>query len=220
MGFLSQRLSSLLLGLLLLAVPVSAFVPTDPFISELSESRKELIRAGHTAPYNQLTVQRVVVGKAKIMPNGAIINLPYGPEFIPSFHDLQHNPKWQPKEKILGDLKFDHSAFAYNTDKKLLIDILFWTSHAADIYTTYRGVKYECISEANPLLPTVPNLGEMFTLKATVIWGVKTAFMTDIEYGELWWDDWKLSSGLLTSVVAYNNHRITKKAIRRGCKKR
>jgi hypothetical protein len=189
--FLSRLLSSLIVGLI--AIPTYAYVPnTLPSLSDIPEYKKELIRAGYTAPYSQLTVQRVVVGKAKIMP----------------------------KEKILGDLKFDHSAFAYDSDKKLFINILFWTSHAADIYTTYRGVKYECISEDNPLLPTVPNIGEMFTLKATVIWGVKKTFMTNIEYGELWWDDWKLSSSLLTSLVAYNNHRITEKAIRRGCKKR
>ena len=102
MARLSQRLSSLLLGLLLLAVPVSAFVPTDPFISELSEARKELIRLGHTAPYNQLTVQRVVVGKARIMPNGAIINLPHGPEFVPTLNQLRYDPKWQVKEQCSG----------------------------------------------------------------------------------------------------------------------
>lgn len=219
MGFLSRLLSSLIVGLI--AIPTYAYIPnTLPSLSDIPEYKKELIRAGHAAPYNKQTVRRVIVGKAKIMPNGAIINLPYGPEFVPSFHDLQHNPKWQPKEKILGDLKFDHSAFAYKPENKLLIDIIFWTSHAADIYTTYRGVKYDCIEEANPLLPSVPNVGEMFALKATVIWGVKTAFMTDIEYGELWWDDWKLTSGLLTGLVAYNNHRITENAIRKGCKKR
>ena len=55
MEFLSRLLSNLILGLFLIAVPVEAYVPKDPFISELSEARKELIRLGYTAPYNQTT---------------------------------------------------------------------------------------------------------------------------------------------------------------------
>lgn len=46
---------------------------------------------------------------------------------------------------------------------------LFWTIQAADIYSTNRGVKYDCIKEANPLLPSVPTIAEMATLKAVVL---------------------------------------------------
>ena len=121
----------------------------------LSSTQKYLIRSGNHVPYNKQFVKRVVVGKARIMPNGAIINIPTGPEFVPSYYDLKYNPKWQLKEpSILGDITFDHSEFKYEASTQAFINLLFFASHAADIYTTYRGVKYECISEANPLLPT------------------------------------------------------------------
>lgn len=220
MEFLSRLLSSLIIGLI--ALPAYAYVPDhlDIGYHNLSETQKFLIRTGNTVPYNPPFVRRVVVGKAKIMPNGAIINIPHGPEFVPSFHDLQHNPKWK-KKKLLGDLDFDQGAFTYSADDELLINIVFWTAHLADVYTTYEGVKYSCIREANPLLPPVPEVNEMLALKGGVIWAVHSAFMVDEEYGKLWWNDWKVISGVLTGLVAYNNHRITEKArSSKGCSKR
>lgn len=209
MEFLSRRLSSLLLGLLLLAVPVSGFVPTDPFISELSEARKELIRLGHTAPYNQLTAQRVVVGKARIMPNGAIINLPHGPEFVPTLNQLRYDPKWQVKEE--HDFTIDY----WTEREKRMIDILFFSSQILDVYSTYRGLKYDCISEANPLLPKVPEIHEMIGIKLFVIGGLGALSSDD----ENFWYGWKLASGLTTGAVTVNNFRLLRKAQRR-CQRR
>ena len=209
MEFLSRRLSSLLLGLLLLAVPVSGFVPTDPFISQLSEARKELIRLGHTAPYNQLTVQRVVVGKARIMPNGAIINLPHGPEFVPTLNQLRYDPKWQVKEE-------QNFTIDYWTEReKRMIDILFFSSQILDVYSTYRGLKYDCITEANPLLPSVPDLTELIGLKLIVIGGIESLSSGDTNF----WYGWKLGAGVTTSAVTLNNFRLLRKAQRR-CQRR
>lgn len=209
MEFLSQRLSSLLLGLLLLAVPVSAFVPTDPFISELSEARKELIKMGHTAPYNQLTVQRVVVGKARIMPNGAIINLPHGPEFVPTLNQLRYDPKWQVKEE--RNFTIDY----WTEREKLIIDTIFWTSQILDVYSTYRGMKYDCIFEANPLLSKIPTVPEMIGLKLIVIGGIESLANSDTNF----WYGWKLGAGMTTSAVTLNNFRLLRKA-QRECNRR
>ena len=203
------QLSSLLLGLLLLAVPVSAFVPTDPFISELSEARKELIRLGHTAPYNQLTVQRVVVGKARIMPNGAIINLPHGPEFVPTLNQLRYDPKWQVKEK--PNYTIEH----WTEREKLIIDTIFWTSQILDVYSTYRGMKYDCLVEANPLLDDVPDVPEMIGLKLVVIGGLGNLAKDDVNF----WYGWKLSAATTTSIVVANNFRLLDKA-QRSCQRR
>jgi hypothetical protein len=223
MEYSLQLRNKILLILLLCSASVQAYVPDSLDIGyyNLSSTQKYLIRSGNHVPYNKQFVKRVVVGKATIMPNGAIINIPTGPEFVPSYYDLKYNPKWQLKEpSILGDITFDHSEFEYEASTQALINLLFFASHAADIYTTYRGVKYDCISEANPLLPTVPNLGEMFVLKTAVIGTVRASFMSDEEWGQIWWDEWKLASGILTTLVAYNNHRITEKAIDRGCARR
>ena len=209
MEFLSRPLSSLLLGLLLLAVPVSAYVPKDPFISELSEARKELIKMGHIAPYNQLTVRRVVVGKARVMPNGAIIQLPHGPDMVPSFYALQYDPKWQVKEE--RNFTIDY----WTEREKLIIDTIFWTSQILDVYSTYRGMKYDCITEANPLLDDIPAVPEMVGLKLAIIGGIGTLAKGDTNF----WYGWKLGAGMTTSVVTLNNFRLLRKA-ERECKRR
>ena len=202
MEFSSRPLSSLLLGFLLLAVPVSAFVPKDPFISEISDARKELIKMGHAAPYNQLTVKRVVVGKARVMPNGAIVNLPHGPDMVPSFYALQHDTKWQVKEE--HKYSIDH----WTEDEKRIIDILFWSAQVLDVYSTYRGLKYDCITEANPLLPEVPEIHEMVGIKLFIIGGLGALSSGD----ENFWYGWKLGAGLTTGAVTVNNFRLLRKA--------
>ena len=202
MEFSSRLLSKLIVGLFLLAVPVEAYVPKDPFISELSEARKELIKMGHIAPYNQLTVQRVVVGKARVMPNGAIINLPDEAEFVPTLNQLRYDPKWQVKEE--PKYAIDH----WTEREKLIIDTIFWTAQVLDVYSTYRGLKYECITEANPLLDDVPNVSEMVGLKLTIIGGLGALAKGDTNF----WYGWKLGAGMTTTAVTLNNFRLLRKA--------
>ena len=209
MEFLSRLLSNLILGLFLIAVPVEAYVPKDPFISELSEARKELIRLGYTAPYNQTTVQRVVVGKARIMPNGAIINLPHGPEFVPTLNQLRYDPKWQVKKEP------DYTISYWSDREKRMIDILFFSAQILDVYSTYRGLKYDCITEANPLLPPIPDLTELIGLKLVVIGGFRNLIKAD----ENFWYGWKLGAGTITGMVTVNNFRLMKKA-QKQCRRR
>ena len=50
---------------------------------------------------------------------------------------------------------------------------IFWTLQVLDVYTTYRGLKYSCVKEANPLLgerPGVPRLVTHKTLFLHPIW--------------------------------------------------
>jgi hypothetical protein len=209
MEFLSRLLSKLIVGLFLLAVPVEAYVPKDPFISELSESRKRLIALGHHAPYSQETIQRVVVGKAQIMPNGAIINLPHGPEFVPTLNQLRYDPKWQVKEQ--PNYAIDH----WTEKEKQIIDYIFWTSQILDVYSTYRGLKYDCIYEANPLLGKKPEVSEMIGLKLSIIGGLGYLAKRD----ENFWYGWKFGAGITTSMVTANNFRLLRKA-QRECKRR
>jgi len=209
MEFLSRLLSKLIVGLFLLAVPVEAYVPKDPFISELSEPRKRLIALGHHAPYSQETIQRVVVGKAQIMPNGAIINLPHGPEFVPTLNQLRYDPKWQVKEQ--PNYAIDH----WTEKEKQIIDYIFWTSQILDVYSTYRGLKYDCIYEANPLLGRKPEVSEMIGLKLSIIGGLGYLAKRD----ENFWYGWKFGAGITTSMVTANNFRLLRKA-QRECKRR
>lgn len=47
--------------------------------------------------------------------------------------------------------------------------ITFTTLQLADIYTTYRGLKYNCVREINPLAGENPSVGKMFFIKLAIL---------------------------------------------------
>lgn len=84
---------------------------------------------------------------------------------------------------------------------------LFWGIHIADIYSTHEGVKYDCIEEANPLLPNIPTIAEMATLKGVILLPTYGAIgYENITRGEL------LAPMLLGGFVVHNNIKLTNKA--------
>lgn len=131
-----QPLSKLIIGLLLLlSIPASAYVPKiETYIPSVNQRHLAQFQSGHFAPYNEHYISRTIVGKAKIMPNNAIIQLPYGPKFVPAFRDLQHNPKFQelaPQFSVNDvNLNMDMSSpnFHWNERERTYIDIFFWTT--------------------------------------------------------------------------------------------
>ena len=205
--FLSRLLSSLLL---LITLPAYAYIPDtlDYAVRNLSETQKFLIRNGQVVPYNKVFVRRVVVGKAKIMPNGAIINLPHGPDLVPSFHDLQHDPKWQVKKKIdFSDLEFHETGLTTE-------EFNFYLIHALDVYSTVRGLKWDCIYEQNPLLPNKPSTAGLILFKFATIGLLKSI------YGDGYlWDDFIKASTYTTGTVVLRNFDLTSEA-RKECNRR
>lgn len=219
---LSRLLNKFIIGLLFLSIPVSAYVPKieTHYIPNVNPRHLAQFQMGHFAPYNEYYVRRTIVGKAQIMPNGAIIQLPYGPKLVPTFHDLQHNPKFQEHARQFSannvNINFDESPeFQWTENEKRWIDIFFWTTQILDVYSTYKGMKYNCLFEANPLLPEVPKIHEMVGLKLTIIGGTK--FVVDAD--EKFWYGWKLGAGISTGVIVVNNFRLIDKA-ERQCEKR
>lgn len=205
--FLSRLLSSLLL---LITLPAYAYIPDtlDYAVRNLSETQKFLIRNGQVVPYNKVFVRRVVVGKAKIMPNGAIINLPHGPDLVPSFHDLQHDPKWQVKKKIdFSDLEFHETGLTTE-------EFNFYLIHALDVYSTVKGLKWDCIYEQNPLLPNNPSTAGLIAFKVGMISLIKSIYGDDPA-----WDAFIKTSTYATGTVVLNNFRITSEA-RKDCNRR
>lgn len=195
MGFLSRLLSSLLL---LTALPAYAYIPDqlDTGYLNLNETQRFLIRNGHVVPYNKQFVRRVVVGKAKIMPNGAIINLPHGPDMVPTYHDLKNDPKWQLKKS----LKF--------TEQRSTYDPKFLFIHALDVYSTYKGLKYDCVSEGNPLVGPYPSLAELVVFKVGAI-----ALLEAMYGGHPYeWQTFQTVSAYTTGVVVVNNFKVISKA--------
>jgi len=45
----------------------------------------------------------------------------------------------------------------------------FVSLQIADIYTTYKGLQYNCVKELNPILGETPSLPRMFVTKAVVL---------------------------------------------------
>ena len=204
------RLNKLLIGVLLLALPAEAYIPDtlDYAVRNLNETQKFLIRNGQVVPYNKVFVRRVVVGKAKIMPNGAIINLPHGPDLVPSFHDLQHDPKWQVKKKIdFSDLEFHETGLTTE-------ELNFYLIHALDVYSTVKGLEWDCIYEQNPLLPNNPSTAGLIAFKVGILSLLKSIYGDDPA-----WDAFMKTSTYTTGTVVLRNFDLTSEA-RKDCNRR
>ena len=108
---------------------------------------------------------------------------------------------------ILPDFKFEEKA----TPGQYTV---FWTLQALDIYSTYRGLKYECVYEANPLVGSNPDLVRLVTHKTVFLHPV--ALLQP--YNVLSQDTMQGYNVVYTTVV-YNNYRVWNKA-RKVCTKR
>ena len=191
MAFLSRLLSSLLL---IIALPAYAYIPDqlDIGYSNLSDTQKFLIRNGQTIPYNKEFIQRVVVGKVRIGKNGALINMPKQDLAYPTL-----------------DLNFDF-------EEKSSYIPMFLLIHALDVYTTYKGLKYDCIKEANPLVGERPSLAKLLLFKTGIIMGLEAVYGQHPNE----WTVFQITSAYSTGIVVQNNFEIIEDAKRNGCKKR
>ena len=180
---LSQRLSSLLFGVFLLSLPVEAYIHE----TNLPEYKQKLIRLGYHAPYNEQTINSVILAE-------------YNHQYkLPL--DLVKEPQ--------------HNMIMWSDKQKTFIDVLFWSSQVLDIYSTYRGLKYDCLRESNPFLNELPSIPEMIRLKGLGI----LVFYKWTEKDKGFWYGWKLGNGVTTSLVAANNFRLLNKA-QRECNRR
>ena len=91
---------------------------------------------------------------------------------------------------------------------------IFWTLQALDIYSTYRGLKYKCVYEANPLVGSNPDLVRLVTHKTVFLHPVALLQPYDI----LSQDTMQMYNVAYTTVV-YNNYRVWNNA-RKVCTKR
>ena len=91
----------------------------------------------------------------------------------------------------------------------------FLTLQVADIYTTYRGLKYDCVRELNPIAGERPSVPKMFAIKTIVLW---PAISSDIQRQAI---DPKTMDEInfLMALVAGNNYNVWHRA-QRNCKKR
>lgn len=114
---------------------------------------------------------------------------------------------YEEESRIFKDLEWREGTREYQW-------FLFYSLQALDVYSTHRGLKYDCIREGNPLLgerPTVPHMITHKTIFLAPIWmlqneGIYTRREINI-YNSM------------AGVVVYNNFRLLEKAKAR-CNKR
>ena len=77
----------------------------------------------------------------------------------------------------------------------------------ADIHSTHEGVKYDCIKEANPLLPSRPTVGEMASFKLAIMFpAYNSVGFENITNREL------IFPIIFTAGVVANNYNVVGKA--------
>ena len=77
----------------------------------------------------------------------------------------------------------------------------FITLQFADIYTTYRGLKYSCVKELNPFLGESPSVPQMFLFKTAVL---MPAINADIEKERLTPKTFNQMNFLMLMVIGNN----------------
>lgn len=87
--------------------------------------------------------------------------------------------------------------------------VTFWTLQTLDIYSTYRGLKYDCVREINPILGTDPSIAQMVTHKTIFL---NPFYMLPGE-GVITEYDMEWINLMMTTVV-YNNYRVWSRAHR------
>ena len=77
----------------------------------------------------------------------------------------------------------------------------FITLQLADIYTTYRGLKYDCVKELNPFLGESPSVPQMFAFKTAVL---MPAINSDIKNERITPQVFNQMNFLMSMVIASN----------------
>ena len=93
--------------------------------------------------------------------------------------------------------------------------ITFGTLQLADIYTTYRGLKWDCVRELNPIAGERPSVQKMFVIKTVVLtpaieYDLKREALTPQTMDEI---------NFLMALVVGNNYNVWRGA-ERNCAKR
>ena len=90
---------------------------------------------------------------------------------------------------------------------------IFYTLQALDIYSTSRGIKYNCVREINPLLPKTPTDIDLIVVKTSMFSLINQLPLYKLD------DKHLLPSTMLGAYVVHNNFQVEKKAKAKGCKK-
>jgi len=85
----------------------------------------------------------------------------------------------------------------------------------ADMYTTYKGLQYDCVKEINPLVGENPSINRMFITKVIIL---QPAIKHDMDKGVLT-PEVMNQMNFLMSLVVLNNYSVWKRG-ESNCNKR
>ena len=111
------------------------------------------------------------------------------------------------RDIIFKDLDWNESTREYQW-------FVFYSLQALDVYSTHRGLQYDCIKEGNPLLgdrPTVLHMVTHKTIFLSPIWALQNEGVYTRREINIY--------NTMAGVVVYNNFRLLDKAKER-CSKR
>ena len=131
------------------------------------------------------------------------VDIPWNWEQVQADAELIKNTN----TNILPDFDFEEKA----TPGQYTI---FWTLQALDIYSTYRGLKYDCVREINPILGPDPSVAQMVTHKTIFL----NPFYILPGEGVITKDDMVWVNTMMSTVV-YNNYRVWDRAHKRCTRK-
>jgi len=114
---------------------------------------------------------------------------------------------YKEERKIFKDLEWHNEATTGQY-------VTFWTLQTLDVYSTYRGLKYDCVREINPFLGSNPNIGQMVTHKTIFL----NPFYLLPGEGVITENDMEWVNIMMTTVI-HNNYKVWSRAHKR-CKRR
>lgn len=113
--------------------------------------------------------------------------------------------------KKLNEKQIDFSHLEFMLERKPASKAMwftFATLQLLDVYSTERGMRYDCVKELNPLLPKRPTVGEMIALKTFIL---APTYYTINEAVTITNRD-LFAPSILTSVVVLNNYHVNRRA--------
>ena len=125
---------------------------------------------------------------------------PYNQEYVDK---VLYEPE-DVTSKILLDLSFVDTQLVTPTRFN------FYLIQSLDVYSTYRGLKYSCITEANPFVfgGSKPSALELVLFKAVIIGMMRSIYGHDLEE----WEYFQTAANYTTGYAVVNNFSIIKKA--------
>ena len=114
---------------------------------------------------------------------------------------------YEEESRIFKDLDWNESTREYQW-------FVFYSLQALDVYSTHRGLQYDCIKEGNPLLgdrPTVLHMVTHKTIFLSPIWALQNEGVFTRREINIY--------NTMAGLVVYNNFRLLEKAKTR-CTKR